>query len=130
METSHLMIEFTPLFKSKELDVDLKSEQEFRLKMNDQLADLLLNNLLSNAINHNLKGGTINLVIKQNELTICNTGEPNSLTDDTIFNRFTRGSSKSYGLGLAIVRKICDTHGLRIHYTKDRLHCFTIGKDS
>jgi len=98
------------------------------LKMNDQLADLLLNNLLSNAINHNLEGGSILLVIRKNELKICNDGATNSLTDETIFNRFVKGNSKSYGLGLAIVKNICDTHNLEIHYTKNKLHCFTITK--
>jgi signal transduction histidine kinase len=126
---SRKLQEFSPLFESKELDVELKYEQDFILKMNDQLADLLFNNLLSNAINHNLKGGSIQLVIRQAELIICNTGDPNSLTDDTIFDRFTRGNSKSFGLGLAIVRKICETHHLEIHYTNDKLHCFTISKD-
>jgi len=120
--------EFATLFESKKLNVGLTLEEDLVLKMNDQLADLLLNNLLSNAINHNLEGGSILLVIRKNELKICNDGATNSLTDETIFNRFVKGNSKSYGLGLAIVKNICDTHNLEIHYTKNKLHCFTITK--
>ena len=120
--------EFATLFESKKINFELKFEQDFIVKMNDQLADLLLNNLLSNAINHNKANGNIQLVIRKNEFKICNTGEINSLTDETIFNRFVKGNSKSYGLGLSIVKNICDTHNLEIHYTRDKMHCFTINK--
>jgi len=59
-------------------------------------------------------------------LKICNTGEDNSLTNETIFNRFVTGNPKSYGLGLAIVRKICETHDMEINYYNDELHCFVL----
>ena len=120
--------EFTPLFESKKLNFELKFEHDFVVKMNDQLADLLLNNLLSNAIKHNKVNGNIQLVMRKNEFKICNSGDVNSLTDETIFNRFVKGDSKSYGLGLSIVKNICDTHNLEIHYTKNKMHCFTINK--
>ena len=118
--------EFTPLFETKNLKVNLHIEQEFVVKMNEQLAELLINNLLSNAVNHNISGGDIQISIKEKELTICNRGEPNTLTDETIFNRFVKGHSKTNGLGLAIVKNICDTHHMEIHYHKNDNHCFTI----
>jgi signal transduction histidine kinase len=118
--------EFESLFETKNLKVELNIEQDFALKMNEQLAEILINNLLSNAINHNLKGGYIRISVREKELKICNTGEANLLTDETIFNRFTKGNSKSYGLGLAVVKNICDTHNLEIHYLKNELHCFII----
>lgn len=118
--------EFATLFETKKLKVELHIEQDFELKINEQLAELLINNLLSNAVNHNITGGSIQISIQKKELKICNTGETNSLTDETIFNRFTKGNSKSYGLGLAIVKNICETHNLEIHYIKNELHCFTI----
>jgi len=122
--------EFETLFEIKKLHVEVTYDQDFILKINTQLADILLNNLLSNAINHNLEGGTIHLDINPNELKICNTGNPNTLTHDTVFNRFSKGNSKSYGLGLAIVKKICDTNYLDIKYEKNDIHCFTITKNS
>ena len=94
--------------------------------MNEQLAEILINNLISNAANHNLPGGYIRISIRERELKICNTGETNSLTDEIIFNRFTKRNSKSYGLGLAVVKNICETHDLEIHYLKNELHCFVI----
>ena len=64
------------------------------------------------------------MLMKNGSLEICNTGEDNSFTNETIFNRFVSGNLKSYGLGLAIVRKICETHDLEINYFRDELHCF------
>jgi len=64
--------------------------------------------------------------MKSRSLKICNTGEDNSLTNETIFNRFVSGNPKSYGLGLAIVTKICETHDLEINYFRDELHCFVL----
>lgn len=123
---THKEEEFSMLFETKALDVKFQAEQDFTVKMNEQLADLLINNLFSNAVNHNVKGGNIRIFMQAGSLEICNTGENNLLTDDTIFNRFVRGNPKSYGLGLAIVKKICETHNLDIHYKKDGLHCFTV----
>ncbi len=86
----------------------------------------MLNNLLSNAINHNVTNGSISISVSEQQISICNTGASNELTDDTIFNRFAKGNSKSQGLGLAIVKQICQTHHLDIHYSKYESHCFTI----
>ncbi|MDQ1769327.1 hypothetical protein GQR60_00660 [Labilibaculum sp. A4] len=121
--------EFKPLFESNELKVEIKFSHDFCNKLNETLAERLFNNLFSNAINHNNKGGTIQIVICENEFKICNTGSDHLLTNETIFGRFTKGSSKSYGLGLAIVKNICDTNNLQIKYTKNGMHCFKICKN-
>jgi signal transduction histidine kinase len=118
--------EFTVLFETKALIVNVQAEQDFVIKMNEQLADLLINNLFSNAVIHNIRSGEIRILIQSGYFKICNTGENNSLTDETIFNRFVRGNSTSYGLGLAVAKKICETNNLDIHYHKNELHCFVI----
>ncbi len=118
--------EFETFFESKKLLVELKLDEVFELKINEQLAEILIGNLLSNAVNHNISGGIIKIIIREKELTICNTGEANSLTKETIFQRFSKGNSNSFGLGLAIIKKICDTHNLEINYLKKDLHSFTI----
>ncbi|MDR3652763.1 MAG: HAMP domain-containing sensor histidine kinase [Paludibacter sp.] len=118
--------EFSSLFEAKNIVVEMNLEEDFAVKINEQLAELLINNLFSNAIKHNIKNGKIQLTINKNEFKICNSGETNLLTDETVFSRFTKGDSKSYGLGLAIVKNICETNNLEIHYTKNEVHCFTI----
>jgi signal transduction histidine kinase len=121
--------EFDTLFESKKLDVTYSDKSDFRLHIHEQLADILINNLLSNAMNHNYEGGNIRIITDRDEIRICNTGHPNTLEDNSVFNRFTKGASKSFGLGLAIVKKICDTHHLEIRYLKTDLHCFLITKN-
>ena len=118
--------EFEPLCKAKNIQITFESKNDFTLKMNTHLAGILLNNLVSNAINHNITNGSISISVSEHQIRICNTGGSNELTDDTIFNRFAKGNSKSHGLGLAIVKQICQTHQLDIHYTKNESHCFTI----
>ncbi len=124
--TKRKLEEFDALLEMKKLTVEKDFTEDFSVKMNQELAERLFNNLFSNAIHHNLEGGCIKIQIKKDEFKICNSGLPNSLNNETIFNRFAKGNSKSHGLGLAIVKNICNTHSLHIRYVKSDLHCFTI----
>jgi signal transduction histidine kinase len=118
--------EFTVLFESKNISTQVNVEHDFGIKMNGQLAEVLINNLLSNAVNHNLSGGIIEIFMNEKEFRISNTGEDHFLNNDNIFNRFVKGNSKSYGLGLSIVKKICESNRMSIRYEKNERHCFTI----
>lgn len=82
------------------------------------LADVLLNNLLGNAVRHNLPGGSLEVSLEGKTLTIVNTGPVLQLDPGTVFDRFTHGgtSASSLGLGLAIVKEICDKFGYTITY--------------
>ena len=118
--------EFSSLLETNNISVDFRTNEIFTVKLNPELADILLNNLISNAIKHNINNGKIKIETYNNRLIICNTGQQHSLTNDNIFNRFTKENSKSYGLGLAIVKHICSLHNIDIHYEKNELHCFTL----
>lgn len=118
--------EFSGLLEAKTLTLEVTADNDFVVKMNEELTEILIGNLFSNAVNHNIPGGKISITVSRGSFMICNKGENNQLTDKTIFNRFTRGNTGSYGLGLAIVKRICEMHGLDIHYYKGELHCFTI----
>ena len=122
------MEDFAPFFQKEKLDVKLKQSGIFLVKMDDVLAGILINNLFSNALKHNIPGGKIIIKIDETELKICNTGADSSLTNENIFNRFTKENSQSYGLGLAIVKQICDSHHLQIIYSQNEMHCFEINK--
>jgi len=120
------MEEYTPLIESKNIQVSLTEVSDFVTPIHEQLAEILIGNLISNAINHNQPDGTIDIQISSEEISICNTGTSNNLTDKNIFDRFTKGNSKSYGLGLALVKNICETHQLSIQYHAGERHCFKI----
>ncbi len=120
--------ELSPLIKTKNIKVDVKANGTFQVNISPELADILLTNLLTNAVKHNSFNGKIHIELSKTELRICNTGKANKLTSETIFNRFTKENSQSYGLGLAIVKQICDTHNIGIDYLKNDVHCFVLSK--
>lgn len=120
--------EFSPLINSKSVKIDFKTDGIFKVKISFELAEILVNNLLTNAIKHNSINGKIHIELSTTELRICNTGKANKLTSETIFNRYIKENSQSYGLGLAIVKQICDTHNIGLDYQKSDVHCFVLSK--
>jgi signal transduction histidine kinase len=91
------------------------------LPMNSYLADILLNNLLTNAIRHNLDGGQIDIRLNERYLRVSNSGGTLGFDAARIFDRFTKGAhSTGTGLGLAIVRQICDNYHYSLVYSQDR----------
>ena len=118
--------EYAPLSENKSLKISFDFKAPFVCKMNEQLAEILISNLISNAIRHNTEKGKIVFSGNENEIQICNTGLENTFSNATIFNRFTKGNSTSFGLGLAIVKNICETNHLSISYDKTTYHCFTL----
>ncbi|MHA4811364.1 sensor histidine kinase [Flavitalea flava] len=97
-------------------------------QMNTYLADILLNNLLGNAIRHNLEGGRLEILLEEDKLQIGNTGPDLQLDADSLFDRFTKGAhSQGTGLGLAIVKQICDNYGFTLSYAyPNGFHTITI----
>ncbi|PHI21323.1 hypothetical protein CEQ90_02680 [Lewinellaceae bacterium SD302] len=92
--------------------------QPVQLYMNTVLVDVLLNNLIGNAIRHNVAGGRLEVIVDQYQLFIRNTGPELKRSSETLFNRFQKEStlSDSLGLGLAIVREVCDRYGYTLIY--------------
>jgi signal transduction histidine kinase len=99
-----------------------------RLPVNGYLADILLNNLLINAIRHNSNGGQVDIRLGEQSLKISNSGPAPGFDPTTIFDRFVKGShSGGTGLGLAIVRQICDNYHFPLSYSyADQLHTIDI----
>lgn len=93
---------------------------------NQTLIEILINNLLKNAIVHNLPGGYLKLDIENNRLVIANTGPMPGVSPALLFERFRKGNDNlkhSYGLGLALVKHICDMYHYQISYTcHDQIH--------
>lgn len=114
----------------KNIRISLKEKEQITTQMDSSLAEILINNLLKNAIFHNLsKNGTIDILIVKNALTICNTGVNSALESPDIFKRFYKSApgKESTGLGLAIVKAVGDLYGIRIIYSfKSQKHCFEV----
>jgi len=103
----------------KGIDVQLNLEPT-RIESDHILIDILITNLIKNAIQHNKQQGFISIALKDKALTILNSGNSKPITKDKIFNRFERGNpqSKSLGLGLAISQNICKIYNYKLTYSK------------
>jgi signal transduction histidine kinase len=119
---------FNELWQNQNIAVST-SLNPLHVNMNNELADTLLNNLFSNATRHNFPQGFIRVRLIGKQLTIANSSSQKRLDDQRIFSRFYKqaeGSSHN-GLGLSIVKQICDVSGLNIHYSfDDQQHSFSV----
>lgn len=99
---------------------------------NKFLIETLLYNLLVNSINHSNPKDKVEICLSDGILKVSNSGV-SSLSTDILFKRFSNPSDKnlSGGLGLSIVKDVCDIHGWSINYEyKSSLHIFTVNFSS
>lgn len=113
-----LLLRFDSQISSKQLHVIHLFSEKLDKVMNKELAEIMLANLIQNAIRHNKNGGSIHIKNTANTLEITNTGEASPLDKSTMFQRFQKGSSStdSNGLGLSIVKSIGDISHFDIAY--------------
>ncbi|SEN30455.1 Signal transduction histidine kinase [bacterium A37T11] len=113
--------------QGKNLRVNVRMNQDVIVRMNNVLAQILIQNLLSNAYRHSLPGAIIEVSLTSEKLEIANTGLE-SLAKEKLFKRFSKPSRGSgTGLGLAIVSQICYRYGWAIDYEfSNKKHVFTV----
>ena len=109
---------FEEFIQEKDIDVNLKMDQSVIIKISPSLAGILFDNLIKNAIKHNLaSGGKIDIEVTKEYMKIANTGAAPKVSTEKFFERFYKdGSQESLGLGLAIVKKICEIYRFEITY--------------
>lgn len=109
---------FQELISLRELQLEVEIEPQVKILLHAHLADMLLTNLLQNAVRHNITEGTIHVKLHPGELVIRNTGLAPQVPPSDLFQRFKKSnqSAESLGLGLAIVDKICTVSQLNINY--------------
>ncbi len=120
---------FTEQAKAKQLSIQMDLQEDFEIKSNPVLAEILISNLFLNAIKHNIEGGQIIITIKEEKLIFSNSGQPGPLNTKKMFNRFskTNPSEKGTGLGLSIIKKIADINLWTVSYNyENKLHSFLI----
>ncbi|MGC4013245.1 MAG: HAMP domain-containing sensor histidine kinase [Luteolibacter sp.] len=113
----------------KQVDWHWRISGSVTLTANRDLMEILIGNLISNAIRHNREQGLIVVTVTGSRLSICNSGPRESLDPKLLFRRFQKQGTthESPGLGLAIVKQICEINRIGISYEfRDRLHCFSL----
>ncbi|HWY36492.1 MAG TPA: HAMP domain-containing sensor histidine kinase [Nitrosopumilaceae archaeon] len=120
--------EFEDFIEMKKLKVDFNSTDDILMRADPLLIDVMVNNLLNNAIKHNFLEGSILIETNGDQLKISNTSENPEIEQDNLFKRFRKGkNTDSTGLGLAIVEKVCEYYNYKIAYRyTDNQHSFSI----
>ena len=110
---------FEDFIEDKELNLVMNTTMEVEIEANPLLFDMVISNLISNAIKHNVKGGNITISTTNLFVSVSNSGAPTSLDSSSLFERFKKESSasNSFGLGLAIVKKVCDNYNWKITHS-------------
>ena len=125
------LVFFEEHIQANKIEVIKNIESDFCVLMNADLCLVLVNNLLQNAIRHNINSGNIEIFITNKEIIISNLGDDNPI-DSQLFERFHKNSTsqESLGLGLSIVKEIADVSGLGFNYKHTNgKHCFILTKD-
>lgn len=120
--------QFQELVKNNDFRIATNFHRNSPILINPELADILISNLLGNAIRHNIPGGTIQIELFESTLQISNPGNT-PLDEDRLFKRFYKGSAAGHGvgLGLYIVLQICHVTGIGISYRfADHSHVFSL----
>ena len=119
---------FSHFSEDKQLSLQTDILPDRMVDGNKILIEILLNNLLTNAIRYTPANGQIIIDLTNNHLSIANTGTA-PLKQEQLFKRFGTTSSQTpgTGLGLALVKQISSRYGWDIHYAfGNGLHTFTV----
>ncbi|RAX54227.1 hypothetical protein CCY99_04240 [Helicobacter sp. 16-1353] len=120
---------FTPFFIQKKLNIYTNIKNAYFDGSREKFV-LLFDNLLSNAIKYNSKGGSINISLEQGKFVLQDSGKGINTKDlDKIYERYSRFNKDSggFGIGLFIVKKICDEYNININVnTSDKGTIFTL----
>jgi len=113
----------------KDVKIHLKEEAQLSVKMDASLANVIISNLLRNAVFHNNTNGSVVVEITEKNIKISNTSSNLKLDEKLIFIRFYKPGNKSMGtgLGLAIIKAISDLYSFKISYSyNNSMHLFQI----
>ena len=120
----HVIILLQNKWLDKKIEVCLDSE-DFHLNANKSLLEQVWINLIDNAIKFSPEGGKIHISIHkgQNDLIFAISDEGQGMDEETVkhaFERFYQGDTaeKGNGIGLSVVRRICELHGGSVRIAK------------
>ncbi|MCL1669837.1 HAMP domain-containing histidine kinase [Elizabethkingia ursingii] len=112
----------------KNIHWEVNMDIEIEIVANTILIDVLIGNILSNAIRHSEIAGMVSVKTSHHKLIIANHGNE-ELNEKELFQRFKKQSenTNSIGLGLEISKKICDLYHYNIQYQFfNQMHQFSI----
>jgi signal transduction histidine kinase len=120
--------DFSDYSEYQKIEITYLKEDNWVFNTNKDLAEILVMNLVKNAIIHNQQNGEILIRLASSSFTIENTSNEQLMPADKLFKRFNKNpnSKGSTGLGLAIVKAIADVSGLTVTYSYSGRHVFKV----
>lgn len=114
--------DFSPLADSRDIDIGLVQAAPVTLFAHREGVQLMLNNLVDNALRYTQRGGRVDVGAweEQGQVVLAVTDDGPGIAEDQrerVFERFYRPEGMEVtgcGLGLSIVRNIADHHRARI----------------
>lgn len=115
---ANVLANLAPFAHDKKIELSLEDGPAGKLTGNPAQLTVLLRNLLDNAVRYTPEGGSVSVLIKQDQntvLEICDTGPgiPEQEKAQVLerFYRIPGNTAEGSGLGLSIVRRIAELHG-------------------
>ena len=115
---SRLVEDFQTVFEDKKISVEQNVVSPWFISMSRQLSLVFVSNILKNAFVHNIKGGVVKIKIHGNGMIVSNTAAGKPLDTAKIYTHFYHapGMRSSTGLGLPLVKAVCDFYSIGIDY--------------
>ena len=114
------IIQYESIIEEKNIELDVNIQEDLYINSEESYIEIIVNNLLTNAIKFTNEKGTISVSLQKNkneyEIKVKDTGiGMNAETGKHIFDKFYQGdtshASEGNGLGLALVKKVIDIIG-------------------
>ena len=113
---------FSTLANMKKIKITTDLNSDTTLNIDIKKISKLIDNILSNAIKYNRVGGSIDIELTTKCFTIKDTGRGIKKENiDSMFDRYARfdKSVGGFGIGLNIVKMICNEYNLTINITSE-----------
>lgn len=127
--TEKLLEQYKFQAEKKGIALNIFFPEDIFIVVNKPLLEILISNLISNAIKFTSIRGKIRVAADHSQFTIENTAEGKSLDTDRLFRRFQKQNSdnKSVGLGLEIANRIALLHKFSLSYRfEGNTHIFIV----
>jgi signal transduction histidine kinase len=115
-----VVVNYRPLVGERQLSITLDVQKQLRVIAPEAVIAVVLGNLVGNAVRYTTEG-EVRVEVGLGEVQILDTG-PGIAEEELphVFDRHFRGrqtaGTKGSGLGLSIVKRLCDLYGWGLHF--------------
>ena len=115
-----IVIDNANLLEGKPVEVELEILESQSLECDEGVLSILLSNLVANAFQYT-SAGIVKIVCKDNQIEISDSGSGiDGEIVDTVTENLVKGkNSKGFGIGLSIVKRICEYQKLKLEIVTD-----------